>query len=98
MLFCLIYSLCFDNIVAATFTPIKQNLKKTQSKRSFSFSLTQEHLQSTRTCTHILPQPVLRTRSRRSGVLGMGLRASRGERVLGVEAGEFGSGGRSGGG
>lgn len=47
---------------------------------------------------HILPPPVLRTRSRRSGVLGVGLRACRGERVLGVEAGELGSGGRSGGG
>lgn len=34
----------------------------------------------------------------RSGVLGAGLRASRGERELGVEAGELGSGGRSGGG
>lgn len=54
------------------------------------------------TCTQknpdFLPPPVLRTRSRRSGVLGVGLRACRGERVFGVEAGEFGSGGRSGGG
>lgn len=47
---------------------------------------------------HILPPPVLRTRSRRSGVLGVGRRACRGERELGVEAGELGSGGRSGGG
>lgn len=34
------------------------------------------------------PLPVLRTRSRRSGVLGAGLRVCRGDRVLGVEDGE----------
>lgn len=53
---------------------------------------------NTHTHIHILPVPVLRTRSRRSGVLGVGLRVCRGERVLGVEAGELGSGGSSGGG
>lgn len=42
--------------------------------------------------------PVLRTHSRRSGVLGVGLRACLGEREFGVEAGEWGSWGRSGGG
>lgn len=45
-----------------------------------------------------VPHTVLRMCSRRSGVLGGGLRAWRGDRVLGVEAGESGSGGRSGGG
>lgn len=63
----------------------------------------QMHRPSVEADTHrhtprILRLPVLRTRSRRSGVLGVGLRACRGERVLGVEAGEFGSGGKSGGG
>lgn len=46
--------------------------------------------------TKLIHTPVLRTRSKRSGVLGVGLRACLGERELGVEAGEWGSGGRSG--
>ncbi len=42
-------------------------------------------------------KPARSTRSiGRPSALGVGLRAWRGERVLGVEAGEFGSGGRSG--
>lgn len=45
-----------------------------------------------------LPLLVLRMRSRCSGVRGVGLRCWRGERELGVEAGDRGSGGRSGGG
>ena len=49
-------------------------------------------------CSHFHTHtPVLSWRSTRSA-LGRGRRAWRGERVLGVEAGELGSGGRSGGG
>lgn len=71
--------------------------------RSFSFTLkipnncTEQTHMYTKNLS-VLLSPVLRTRSRRSGVLGVGLRACRGERVLGVDAGELGSGGRSGGG
>lgn len=63
-----------------------------QKTKIFPFSTNLDHINMKR-----YSKPARSTRSiGRCSALGVGLRAWRGERVLGVEAGEFGSGGSSG--